>query len=409
MVKRTYQSTKYACYAGYTVQAVINNIAPLLFVIFSDKFGITLERLALLITINFAAQMIVDVTSVKYVDILGYRFIASASQALAFIGLASMAVLPNILPDPYTGIAISIVCCAVGSGLTEVIISPIIDSIPGEKKTSEMSLLHSFYCWGQVLTVLVTTILIKIIGRDYWFAIPAVWAVIPLANSINFLSVPLTKTLSKEERTPIGRLLISKQFISSIIIMICAGASEIAMSQWSSYFAETGLKISKMTGDLLGPCLFAVFMGLGRTIFGFNGEKVNIKIMLSLSAVICAICYIGTSTVKSPIISLLFCALTGLSVSIMWPATFSLTSKMFPKGGGSMYGLLAFAGDTGCTLGPWFVSFMTLRINQGMADGEALKKGLGFGALFPLIMIISIIILAKPHKTVDKTDNGDII
>lgn len=408
-MKRTYKSTKYACYTGYIVQAVINNLAPLLFVIFSNKFQINLERLAILITINFATQMIVDVTSVKYVDIIGYKAVAVSSQALAFLGLAMMAVLPNVLPDPYIGIAVSIMLCATGSGLTEVIISPIVDSIPGEKKTSEMSLLHSFYCWGQVITVLFTTILIKIIGDNFWYIAPALWAVIPLANSINFLSVPLSKTLSKEERTPVGKLLLSKQFIASIIIMICAGASEIAMSQWSSYFAETGLKVSKMTGDLLGPCLFAVLMGIGRTIFGFNGERVNIKLILTLCASLCIICYVGTSLVSSPFISLLFCALTGLSVSVMWPGTFSLTSKMFPKGGGSMFGLLAFAGDTGCTLGPWFVSFMTITAGQGLSDGEALKKGLGYGAIFPIILILSIIFLSKHHKSIDKENNNDII
>lgn len=408
MKERTFKSTKLACYIGYIVQAVVCNLAPLLFVIFSGKFQITLERLTVLITINFATQMIVDVTSVKYVDKLGYRFIAVASQALAFVGLSCMALLPNILPDPYFGIAISIVLCAIGSGLTEVIISPIVESIPGKKKTSEMALLHSFYCWGQVLTVLFTTPLLIILGDNYWYIAPALWAIIPLINSINFLSVPLTKTLSKEERTPIGKLLISKQFIASIIIMICAGASELAMSQWSSYFAETGLNVSKAMGDLLGPCLFAVLMGLGRTIFGFNGERVNIKVILSLCAVLCIVCYIGTSLIDSPIISLLLCALTGLGVSVMWPGTFSLTAKMFPKGGGSMFGILAFAGDTGCTLGPWFVSFMTFTAKAGASDGEALKAGLGFGAIFPIIMIVSLILL-NHHKSVDKNVNNDII
>lgn len=409
MKAKTYKSTKLACYTGYIVQAVICNLAPLLFVIFSEKFQISLEKLALLITINFATQMLVDITSVKYVDIVGYRAIAVTSQGLAFIGLSSMAILPNILPNPYYGISLSIILCAIGSGLTEVIISPIVESIPGEKKTSEMALLHSFYCWGQVLTVLITTPLLLLLGDNYWYIVPALWAVIPLLNSIKFLRVPLTKTLSKEERTPLKELFFSKQFITSIIIMICAGASELAMSQWSSYFAETGLKVSKVMGDLLGPCLFAILMGLGRTIFGFNGERVNIKIILSLCAGLCIICYIGTSLINSPIISLLLCALTGLGVSVMWPGTFSLTAKIFPKGGGSMFGVLAFAGDTGCTLGPWFVSFMTIAARTGATDGEALKVGLGFGAIFPIIMIVSLLLLNRPNKDIDKNDNNDII
>ena len=409
MKKRTFQSTKHACYTGYIVQAVINNLAPLLFVIFSGKFGITLEKLTVLITVNFITQMLVDFISVKFVDQLGYRILAVASQAVTFVGLISMSVLPGVLPEPYIGIIISIILNAIGSGLTEVIISPIVESIPGEKKTSEMSLLHSFYCWGQVLVVVVTTLLIKIIGDDYWYIVPALWALMPLVNTFNFLTVPLTKTLSKEEKTPLGKILLSKQFILSLIIMICAGASELAMSQWSSYFAETGLKVSKVTGDLLGPCMFAAFMGMGRTVFGFNGEKINIKTVLSVCAALCAACYLGTSLINQPIISLILCALTGLGVSVMWPGTFSLTSKMFPKGGGSMFGILALAGDTGCTLGPWFVSFMSLNISDNSSDGEALKKGLLFGAVFPIIMIVSILILKFNEKSVDKKSNSDII
>lgn len=402
MKQRTYQSTKYACYTGYVVQAVINNLAPLLFVIFSKRFEITLERLSVLITINFITQTIIDVASVKFVDKIGYRILSVLSQAVTFLGLTSMAVLPIVLPNPYTGIVISIILCAIGSGLTEVIISPIVESIPGEKKTSEMSLLHSFYCWGQVLTVIVTTLLIKVFGEKYWFIAPAFWAFIPLFNSINFSTVPLEKTLSKEEKTPLGKLLLSYNFIFSVIIMLCAGASELAMSQWSSYFAETGLKVSKVTGDLLGPCLFAVFMGIGRTIFGFNGEKLKIKSALTACAVLCAVCYIGTSIADIPLISLFFCALTGLGVSIMWPATFSLAARMFPKGGGSMYGILALAGDLGCAFGPWLVSYISIAVSSGSADGEALKHGLGYGAVFPIIMIFAVIMLGIKEKSIDK-------
>ena len=402
MKQRTYKSTKYACYTGYVVQAVINNLAPLLFVIFSRRFEITLERLSVLITINFITQTIIDVASVKFVDKIGYRILSVLSQSVTFLGLASMAVLPIVLPNPYMGIVISIILCAIGSGLTEVIISPIVESIPGEKKTSEMSLLHSFYCWGQVLTVIVTTLLIKVFGEKYWFIAPAFWAFIPLFNSINFSTVPLEKTLSKEEKTPLGKLLLSYNFIFAVIIMLCAGASELAMSQWSSYFAETGLKVTKVTGDLLGPCLFAVFMGIGRTIFGFNGEKLKIKSALTACALLCAVCYIGTSLVNIPLISLLFCAVTGLGVSIMWPATFSLAARMFPKGGGSMFGVLALAGDLGCAFGPWLVSYISIAVSSGYADGEAIKHGLGYGAVFPIIMIIAVIMLGIKEKSIDK-------
>lgn len=409
MKNRTFTGTKVACYIGYIVQGIINNIAPLLFVIFSDKFNITLERLSLLITINFGTQLIIDTLSIKFVDKIGYKRLAIVSQAITFVGLTCLSMLPNILTDAYIGIVISIILSAVGSGLTEVIISPIIESIPGEKKTAEMSLLHSFYCWGQVIVVALTTVIIKVFGNDLWYIAPAIWALIPLFNTFNFIGVPVVPNLTTEEKTPFSKMLLSKQFILCIVIMICSGASEIAMSQWSSYFAEAGLKVSKVTGDLLGPCLFAVLMGTGRMLFGFLGEKINLKTALCCSAGFCGICYITTSLIESPIISLIMCALTGLSVSIMWPATLSLAARLFPKAGGAMYSVLALSGDTGCTLGPWFVSFMSIKFSLESSGGEALKSGLGFGALFPILMIIAITLLNYKKFSIDKRNKDDII
>ncbi len=409
MKNRTFNGTKTACYTGYVVQGIINNIAPLLFVIFSEKFDISLDRLALLITINFATQLIVDTLSIKFVDIIGYKPLAIISQGIAFIGLSCLGILPNIMNNSYIGIVISIILSAIGSGITEVIISPIIESIPGEKKTAEMSLLHSFYCWGQVFVVLLTTIMIKFLGDDLWYVAPVLWAIIPLVNTINFISVPIEPNLTVEEKTPFFKMLFSKQFLLCIIIMICSGASEIGMSQWSSYFAEEGLKVSKMTGDLLGPCFFAVLMGTGRMIFGFIGEKINLKTALCCSAGLCALCYLGTCFINNSVVSLLTCALTGLSVSIMWPATLSLAAKLFPKGGGSMYSVLALSGDTGCTLGPWFISFMSLNFAQGVSSGESLKIGLGFGTLFPILMIFAVILLKGRKNSIDNNKHSDII
>ncbi len=409
MKKRTFNGTKIACYTGYIVQGIINNIAPLLFVIFSDKFNITLAKLSLLITINFATQFIVDTLSIKFVDKIGYKPLAVVSQSIAFLGLVCLGILPYVMANSYIGIVISIVLSAIGSGITEVIISPIVESIPGEKKTAEMSLLHSFYCWGQVIVVFLTTMLIKLLGSDLWYVTPILWSVIPLVNSINFISVPIKPNLTVEEKTPFFKMLFSKQFILLMVIMVCSGASEIGMSQWSSYFAEAGLKVSKLTGDLLGPCLFAILMGTGRMIFGFVGEKIDLKTALSVSSLLCAACYLGTCFIKSPVLSLLTCALTGISVSIMWPATLSLSARLFPKGGGSMYSVLALSGDTGCTLGPWFISFMSIKLSADLVSGESIKIGLGFGALFPLLMLIAISMLTISKKAIDKSNNSDII
>ncbi len=409
MKNRTFTGTKIACYIGYIVQGIINNIAPLLFVIFSEKFDITLARLSLLITINFGTQLFVDTLAIKFVDKIGYKPLAVVSQAIAFVGLTGLGVFPQLFENSYYGIVLSIMLSAIGSGITEVIISPIVESIPGEKKTAEMSLLHSFYCWGQVFVVLITTLMIKLLGNNLWFIAPIVWAIIPLVNTFNFLTVPMVPNLTEDEKTPFFKLLFSKQFVLSILLMICSGASEIGMSQWSSYFAEVGLKVSKVTGDLLGPCFFAILMGLGRTVFGIYGDKINLKTALYCSAGLCVVCYLGVCFINNSVISLLMCALTGLSVSIMWPGTLSLVAKVFPKGGGSMYSVLALSGDTGCTLGPWFISFMSLQISSNTNSGDALKSGLGFGAIFPILMVVAIFFLRYNKNHIDKHDNSDII
>lgn len=384
----SYNRTKLSCYTGYFVQAVINNLPPLLFIIFNEQFGIDLKRLSLIITINFVSQMAVDLFAIEFSDKIGYKILSVLSQGVTAVGLVCLAVLPNVI-NSFAGIVIAIILNAIGSGLMEVIISPIVEAIPGDKKTSQMAFLHSFYCWGQVFVVLVTTIIIKLISKAYWYWIPLIWAILPAVNAISFLTCKMPDNLaSDEERTPVSKLFTKKSFILMMILMLCAGASELGMSQWASYFAETGLHVTKQTGDILGPCMFAVLMGLGRVLFGIFGEKLNLKITLGIFAVLCAISYITVSVSENPYIALAFCALTGICISVMWPGTLSLSAQKFPGGGNSMFGLLALLGDLGCTLGPWFISFTALNLCDG-----SLKGGIGFGALFPLIMVISLLLL----------------
>ena len=407
--QKNYRKTLVACYLGFVTQAITANFAPLLFLTFKSTYGITLEKIAMIPLVFYLTQLLIDLAATKFADKIGYRTCVVTSQVLSAVGLVLMAILPEILPVPFIGILISVVLYAVGSGLIEVLVSPIVEACPFENKAGVMSLLHSFYCWGQVVVVLLTAIMIKLLGNDLWYIAPVIWALIPLINTINFLSVPIKPNLTKEEKTPFFKMLFSKQFILCIVIMICSGASEIGMSQWSSYFAEAGLKVTKMTGDLLGPCLFAVLMGTGRMIFGFVGEKINLKTALCSSAALCAVCYLGTCFIDNSVVSLLMCALTGISVSVMWPATLSLAARLFPKGGGAMYSVLALSGDTGCTLGPWFISFMSLKISQGVETGEALKTGLGFGAIFPILMILAVTLLSLKKMSIDKQSNNDII
>lgn len=409
MAKRTFKATKIACYAGYFVQAIINNLAPLLFVIFSKQFNIGLGTIGSLILINFITQMAVDAVSIKLIDKIGYKRIIILAHLLAFLGLLMLGILPNFVSRPFWAIALSIIISAIGSGIIEVTISPIVESLPSDRKEADMSLLHSFYCWGQMAVVAFSTLFIKLIGDEYWYVLPVIWSLIPIINMFNFLSVPFMPPLEEESITPFKTLLKSKEFLIAMVIMFCAGASELAMSQWSSFFAEEGLNVSKFTGDLLGPCLFAVFMGCGRLFYGIMGDKINLIKIMSLFSVLCIVCYLTASLSDIPILSLSACALTGLSISLFWPGTFSLTAKAFPNGSGGVFGTLALFGDLGCAGGPWLVSMLSMLAKENsasMTDGAALKFGLGFGCVFPIILIAGLFALKKySEKGIDTKES----
>ena len=310
------------------------------------------------------------------------------------------------MDKPFWGLVLATVISAIGSGMIEVTISPVVDSIPSDRKEADMSLLHSFYCWGQMVVVALSTLFIRLAGNHYWFVLPFLWALVPLCNLFNFSTVPFMPTLKEEEKIPLRKLLSDKPFIIAMVLMLCAGASELAMSQWSSYFAEAGLGVSKFMGDLLGPCLFAVFMGCGRLLFGIFGEKINLKKAMFFCAALCIVCYSVTAFSPSPLLSLFGCALTGFSISLFWPGTFSMFSAMYPNGGAAMFSVLAILGDIGCSVGPWLVSTVSTaaqNANPVLSEGGALKTGLAFGNLFPILIIVSLLFLPLCRKkTVDR-------
>lgn len=403
-MQRTYKGTTIACYIGYFVQAIINNLSPILFIIYREELGVSLNAIGSLILINFLSQTLVDIASVKLVDRIGYRKIILSSHTCAAVGLFLLGILPRTQMPPFLALAISTVISALGSGMIEVTISPIVDAIPSDRKAAEMSLLHSFYCWGQMAVVALSTVCIRIFGAQYWYILPMLWALVPLANLWNFATLPFPATLQPEEKTPVRRLLSSRNFLIAMLLMLCAGASELAMSQWSSYFAETGLGVSKFTGDLLGPCLFAVFMGCGRLLFGLYGHKIDLKKAMLACSVLCILCYTVTAASGNPLLSLFSCAFTGFSISLFWPGTFSLVSALYPKGGAAMFGLLAILGDIGCSLGPSLVSYISTGVQSGhpqITESAALKIGLSFGNIFPLLMIAGLLLLKK--KPIDKS------
>lgn len=402
-MKFTYKHTLVACYAGYITQAIVNNLPPLLFLTFHNQFGISLEKIAMLISANFVMQIIVDIASSKIVAKIGVRNSMLVAHISAAIGFSCMGVFPFILPDPFAGLILASAFNSVGGGLTEVLVSPIVESLPGDEKASAMSLLHSFYCWGQVAVVLLSTLFFTVCGIEKWRLLTAVWAAIPFLNTFLFAKVPLCPFVEEgEEEIPLGKLFGSKLFLLLCLLMISAGASELAASQWASLFAEAGLKVTKTMGDLLGPCMFAVLMGTARLLYGIFGSKIKLVPVITASSFLCIISYAVMVFSPYPVLSLAGCALCGLSVGIMWPGVFSLSAEKYKSGGTKMFAVLALAGDIGCSAGPGLVGVFVNLAENGVkllpaadASSSGLKTGLLFAAVFPLIMIVGMKLLSK--------------
>ncbi len=383
-MNKKYKQTLCASYIGYITQAIVNNLAPLLFVTFQKEFSISLEQIGFLITFNFGIQMLVDFVSARYVERIGYKICIVAAHILAFLGLMGLGIYPYLFDHAYWGLMLAIAFYAVGGGLIEVLISPIVEALPTGEKSSSMSLLHSFYCWGQVLVVVLSTLYFITIGLKHWKYLPAIWSLVPLFNAIFFIKVPVNTFGKNDETLSVKNLFSMKLFWIFIIMMVCSGASEQSMSQWASFFAESGLNVSKTLGDLLGPCMFAIFMGVSRTFYGKYTEAIELKKYIFISSIICAISYLVTVFAPMPLLSLLGCSICGLSVGIMWPGVFSLAAAHCPKGGTAMFAFLALAGDIGCAGGPAVVGTLS------EVSGGNLKAGLLCAMVFPVILLIQI-------------------
>ena len=390
-----YKKTKIACYLGFITQAIAANFAPLLFLTFHNTYQISLGRIALIPTCFFFTQLLVDLFCAKFVDRIGYRICVVASEICAATGLIGLAVLPDLLPSPFGGILISVILYAIGSGLIEVLCSPIIEACPFENKEATMSLLHSFYCWGSVGTILISTLFFLIFGTEHWKWLSVLWALIPAVNIYNFATCPIEYLVEDGNGMRIGKLFQKPLFWLFVCLMVCSGASELAMAQWASTYAEAALGLSKAVGDLTGPCLFAVMMGISRIIFGKYGEKLDLMKFMTASGLLCVICYLLTSLSANPLIGLSGCILCGFSVGIMWPGTFSMASASIRNGGTALFALLALAGDLGCSGGPTLVGAVSSMLS------ENLKLGILAGVVFPVLLVIGI--LGVKNTTVSKS------
>lgn len=396
-----FAATKHASYTGYVVQAIVNNLAPLLFVIFNTQYSIPLAQLGLISTLNFAIQLLVDLISTFLVDKAGYRVPIVLAHVFAVIGLLLMAILPTTMHSAFLGLCIAVAVYAVGGGLIEVLVSPIIEHLPtpADRKASAMAMLHSFYCWGQLAVVIGTTALLSALGTSHWAWLPVIWAIVPFANIFVLLRVPMPKTVAENDRTPLHDLFGTPLFLAALVLMMTGGAAELTMVQWSSFFVEKGIGISKEIGDLLGPGLFALLMGTGRFAYGIWGESIDLRKMLLVSSLGAAACYLIAAISPIAIISLLASALCGLMVALLWPGTFSLTSSRFPLGGAAMFAILALAGDAGGSIGPSLAGIFAQAAHGPLSaiarllpsdGGSGLRTALLLCALIPAIFAITV-------------------
>lgn len=389
---KSYRKTQLACYLGLVTQAICANFTPLLYLTFYHTYGIGFDKLALISTVFFLTQLVVDLFCTKIADVIGYRPCVAAAEVTSGLGLLGLAFLPDLMPVPFAGILVCVIIYAIGSGLTEVLVSPIIEACPFENKESMMSLLHSFYCWGSVAVILGSTAFFWVFGVENWRILAAIWSIVPLYNIYNFLTCPIERLVEDGESMSIRQLVSNRMFWLFIVLMVCAGSSEISMAQWASAFAESALHVSKAVGDLAGPCGFAVLMGISRLLYSRYGEKVDLTVFMAASGMMCLCCYLLAGLAAKPIFGLIGCALCGFSVGIMWPGSISISSRILPRGGTAMFAFLALAGDLGGSLGPSIVG------NVSQLAGENLQMGVLAGVGFPLVLAICALAVRKKYR-----------
>ncbi len=395
--QKNYKKTLIACYLGFVTQAISSNFTPLLFLTFKDTYGITLEKIAMIPMVFYLTQLLVDLAATKFADKIGYRICVVTSQAVSAAGLVLLAILPEVLPIPFVGILISVVLYAIGSGLVEVLVSPIVEACPFENKDGVMSTLHSFFCWGSMGVILGSTLFFALFGIENWKILAFILALVPLYNAFNFINCPIEKLVEDGKSMSIGKLLRTPIFWLMIILMVCAGSSEATMTQWASAFTEAAVGVSKTVGDLSGACLFAMFMGIARMMYGKFSERLDLAKVMLICGVMCVGCYLLASLSNLPILGLAGCALCGLAVGIMWPGTISVSSQNCPRGGTAMFAFLALAGDLGAAAGPTVVG----NISE-MAGGD-LKTGLLAATVFPVVLVCGLLVLKiKVGKTMGR-------
>jgi len=388
-MRLTFRHTIFSCFLGYIVQAIINNFAPLLFLTFQSSYGIPLSQITVLIGFNFIIQLGVDLASAGFAERLGYRRSMLLAHGLSIAGLIALGVLPEMLPDPFAGLLVAVFLYAIGGGLLEVLVSPIVEACPTDNKERMMSVLHSFYCWGVVAVVVLSTLFFTVFGIENWRVLAFIWALVPLADGVMFLFVPINTPVPEGEGMSLRELLKSSAFRMLFVMMLCAGASEMAVSQWASTLCENALGVSKTVGDLAGTAAFAVLMGTARALHGRFAGRIPLGKTLTASAALCVPAYLMIALVPNEFVGLVGCAVCGFAVGIMWPGTFSKGSAALPRGGTIMFAMFALAGDIGCAAGPALAGF------AADISGGGLRMGVLCAVIFPAAMVVLSAVLVK--------------
>ena len=384
-IRQNYNHTLYACYTGYITQAIVNNFAPLLFLTFQGEFGLTLDMVALLVAVNFGTQLVVDYLSARVVDRIGYRPCIIAAHLFSALGLIGLAVLPGLVPGAYAGLIAAVILYAIGGGIIEVLISPIVEACPTERKEAAMSLLHSFYCWGHLFVVVASTVFFQLAGIGSWRVMACIWAIVPALNAVYFTQVPINTLAAEDSKgMTLGQLARNGMFWVLMLLMMCSGAAEQAMSQWASAFAEAGLNVSKTMGDLLGPCMFAITMGSARVIYSRVADRLPVAPAMTICGALCIVSYLLAGLSANPAMGLIGCALCGFSVGVMWPGSFSTGVKALPAGGTALFALMALAGDLWCSSGPTLVGLVSGAANDN------LRAGFLAALVFPVLLIVAV-------------------
>ncbi len=388
-----YKHTIRACYAGTFTMSLVSNLTPLLFVILMDSFGLTFEQVGRLTLVNFMTQIAADLVFSKPVDKWGVRPFVAGGHFLCTIGLVLFALAPMYAPhNTYIWFMVSTVLFSCGGGLLELLLSPIVQAIPGDEKARAMSMLHSFYAWGFILVVVLTTTALGVFGSANWPLIMITWAILPLATGIAFLKVPLAPQVSEEQRTRTGVLLSSAFFVVVVLGIAAGGAAEVSMSQWISAFTERALGLSKQMGDLVGVCMFALFLGIGRASYGKWGGKTDVTTLMLWGAVGSVLCFLGAALIPNPILAMACCAANGLCVSLLWPGSIVTAAARFPLAGASMFAILAAGGDVGAAFGPWAVGAVADVVPSG------LRGGLLVGTIYPAIMVVCMLVVRAMNR-----------